>query len=287
MLPKIDVPVFHTPAGVPYLKGPGAIMIARPMVDLSGMKNFLDGYDPALSFSLYLDDPDELPPAEALTKVAGQLCYLSFGPKRSTNARAQGYFENIKASKHGSVLEHAVFSFVLYGVTRSVTHELVRHRAGTAISQVSQRYVDGTRLRFVEDIPFQLVGELHERFIRRIEYLHREYHEIADILMDQQSRGLSILSGDAKTDLRKKVQQTARECLPNETEAPICLSGNVRAWRHICEMRASEHADIKVRAALMNVFHCLRAEAPMLFEDYEVIKLPDGTEAVRTLHSKV
>ncbi len=287
MLPKIDAPVFYTPSGVPYLKGPGAIMIARPMVDLSGMKEFLEGFDPALSFGLYLEDPDELPPAEALSKVAGQLCYLSFGLKRSVNAQAARYLDNIKESKHGSVLEHAVFSFILYGVTRTVTHDLVRHRAGAAFSQVSQRYVDGTRLRFVEATPFQEIPELHERFIDRIERLHREYHEIGSILTLHQARGLPILAGESKTDQRKKVQETARECLPNETEAPICVSGNVRAWRHICEMRANEHADIKIRAAIMNVFRCLIQEAPLLFEDYEVVRLPDGTEALRTPYLKV
>ncbi len=287
MLPKIDAPVFHTPNGVPYLRGPGAIMIARPMVDLSGMKEFLDGFDPALSFGLYLDDPVELPPAEALSKVAGQLCYLSFGPARSMNERASEYLERIKESKHGSVFQHATFSFILYGVTRTVTHDLVRHQAGTGYSQASQRYVDGTRLRFVEATPFQRIPELHDRFIRRIEFLHREYHELGEILTIHQAQGIPILAGATKTDRRKKVQETARECLPNETEAPICVSGNVRAWRHICEMRASEHADIKIRAAIMNVFRCLRKEAPMLFEDYEVVTLPDGTEAVRTPYLKV
>jgi thymidylate synthase (FAD) len=88
----------------------------------------------------------------------------SFGPKRTTNDRAERYFANLSSSGHGSVYEHASFSFLCYGISRSTTHEVVRHRAGTAYSQLSQRYVSGKVLRFVERPEYQEVPALNARF---------------------------------------------------------------------------------------------------------------------------
>ena len=96
--------------------------------------------------------------AQAVTEFAGRLCYLSFGQDatlegghktiagRTTN---QDYLTNILKTKHGSVLEHAVWSLLLEGISRSLTHELVRHRAGLGYSQLSQRYVDESNIAFV------------------------------------------------------------------------------------------------------------------------------------------
>ena len=96
-----------------------------------------------------------------------------------------------------------------------------------------------------------------------------------------------MLSGEARTDLRKKVQQTARSVLPNETEAPIVVTANARAWRHIIEMRASDHAETEIRALALRIYLCLVAVEPILFEDYRLVAFPDGTFGVETDFPKV
>ena len=170
MLPRVTARVYHTPRlDVPYLKSPGVALISLPHVDLSGCDDYLDNFGPELGFQEYLADPDPLPPAEQLVKYAGQQCYLSFGPKRSWNKDVAKYLTNIKQSGHGSVLEHAVFVFDVWGVSRSLTHELVRHRSGWGYSQLSQRYVDGSALRFVERPEYQGEPALHHRFEDNIE----------------------------------------------------------------------------------------------------------------------
>ena len=128
--PTIHSDTHLTKAGTPYLKKPGVVMLARPQTNVAGLKGFLEGFDPALGFPDYLNDPTELPDSSQLCKTAGQLCYGSFGPRRTTNENAAAYFGRLTSAGHGSVLEHASFSFLLYGISRSVTHELVRHRAG-------------------------------------------------------------------------------------------------------------------------------------------------------------
>jgi thymidylate synthase (FAD) len=285
--PAIHPPVLHTPNGTPYLQHPGVVMISKPDVNIQGLRPFLEGFAPELGFTSYLDDPTILPPAEQLVKVAGQICYASFSDRRTHNANAQGYFNNILGSGHGSVLEHANFSLFFYGVSRSTTHELVRHRAGTGFSQLSQRYVSGAVLRFVERPEYIGIPLLHDRFERRVDTASRDYAEISEVLLRLQNADERILSAERKTDLRKKVQQAARSVLPNETETFLVVTGNMRAWRHILTMRASEHAETEIREMAMGAFRCLQAVTPMLLDDFTVKDYIDGTQVVEPRYPKV
>jgi thymidylate synthase (FAD) len=285
--PAIHAPVFKSAQSTPYLTTPGAALIAKPQVELSGIKNFLTGFDTGLSFADYLNDPTALPSGTQLCKIAGQTCYASFSPKRTTNRDAERYFKNIMESGHGSVLEHANFSFLLYGISRSLTHELIRHRAGFGFSQLSQRYVSGRVLRFVERPEFQDRGKLHQLFLERIDRAYAEYHQLADLLAAEQESGMAILSAEAKTDLRKKVNQAARGLLPNETETIMVITGNARAWRHVIEMRASDHSELEIRALAVRLFLCLRQIEPILFGDYQLNELPDATYSISTPNRKV
>lgn len=283
----IGSPVYYSPGNTLYLRKPGVSIIAHPRVNLAGLADFLNGFDKSLNFLEYLNDTAELSDGAQLCKVAGQLCYMSFGTGHTSNNRAEKYFFNIKSSKHGSVLEHASFSLLLYGISRSITHELVRHRAGFGFSQVSQRFVSGKVLRFVERPEYVDDEELHTLFLKRIERASDEYATLANRLIELQHMGTRILSAEARTDLRKKVQQCARSVLPNETEAPIVVTGNARAWRHFIEMRASAHAEIEIRELAVRIFLCLAQVEPILFSDYTLEKLEDGTHIVTTNFEKV
>jgi thymidylate synthase (FAD) len=284
--PAIHAPVSHTEAGTPYLRAPGVVMLARPRTNVAGLAGFLEGFDPELGFPEYVNDPTPLPDSTQLCKTAGQLCYASFGPRRTKNENAAAYIERLTSAGHGSVLEHASFSFLLYGISRSVTHELVRHRAGAGFSQVSQRYVSGAVLRFVERPEYQGDDALHRLFEERADRAAAEYEKMAERLLEHQEGGNAMLSADYKTDARKKVQQTARSLLPNETEAPMVFTGNVRALRHILEMRADAHAESEIRNLAVRLFLCLREADPILFGDYVLGTLPDGTHTVTTEHRK-
>jgi thymidylate synthase (FAD) len=283
--PHLHSEAFHTPAHTPYLKHAGVVMIAKPDVETEGLRPFLEGF--GLDFAQYLDDPTELPPAAQLSKTAGQTCYASFGPKRTYNEKASRYFANQREGGHGSVLEHASFSFLCYGISRSNTHEVVRHRAGTAYSQLSQRFVSGRVLRFVERPEYQQHPALHKRFEERIDRAAADYEEIADELLALQDEGDARLVAEARTDRRKRVQQTARSVLPNETETLLVMTANVRAWRHTIEMRTDPHAEAEIRDLFFRIFLCLREAEPILFDDYRVETFPDGTYGATTDWRKV
>ncbi|MCS7184020.1 MAG: FAD-dependent thymidylate synthase [Patescibacteria group bacterium] len=289
--PIINSQVYYTAQGTLYLKEPGVIMIAQPKIRIENTEEFLKGYQN--EFEEYLKDPNKLTSGTQLIKFSAQLCYMSFGPKRTWNKDAERYFENIISSGHGSVLEHSYYTFLLYGISRSLTHELIRHRAGFAYSQQSQRYVSGNLIRFVERKEFQQDQELHRLFEMRIDKIKKEYDEIYNLLKEKQE-SLSILgqsdkeeNSHLKTELRKKLNQCARAIFNNETEAPIVVTANIRAWRHTIEMRANNYAETEIRELFFRIFLCLAIVEPILFKDYEIIKYDDGFYGVKTKWKKV
>lgn len=276
--------VHRTDRGVPYLTQPGVAVISRPETALGAAERFLEGF--GRGYARYLEDPTHLGPEAALTKFAGQLCYMSFGEKRTWNADAAKYFANLKSSGHGSVFEHAHTSLLLYGISRAATHEIVRHRT-FAYSQVSTRFVSSEVLRFVERYEFSREPSLHAKFIERINRTYGEYLDLAKAITHLQEEGSPLLRGARRAESRKKVQQLARMLLTHEAEAPLVMTGNVRSWRHFIEMRASEHADTELRILAFCIYQVMKSLEPLFYDDYEVVDLADGTRCVRTKFMKI
>lgn len=270
---------YKTSRGTVYLKEPGVALLSKPEFEPTAVRSFLEGFEDTFDAEDYVNDfyqsqwpntpryanPLTMDDGASLVKFAGQLCYMSMGEQRTRNADGQKYLDHIKESGHGSVLEHANYSFLFWGIDRSVTHELVRHRAGMAYSQVSQRYVSGKTLRFVERPEYQNDTMLHLLFEQRIDAARENYDRVAEMLQNS----MPNLKGMARTDARKAVNQTARSGLPNETEAPIVVTGNARAWRHVIEMRASKFAETTIRKLFGTVCSILKDVSPLIFSDYE------------------
>lgn len=255
-----------TVKGTYYFDCPGIKLISYPINLIHTINGFLDGFDPSLDFDNYLNEyTTVLPDCDELVKFAGQLCYLSLGPKRTMNDQAARYFQHIKESGHGSVFEHANFSFLLWGISRTFTHELVRHRAGFAFSQVSQRYVDGKALRFVKRPEFDINTLLSSRFEDIIDSAVYEYDVAATRLLEAMSQQLEALPA---TDRRKAVNQAARAVLPNCTEAPIVVTANARAWRHFLEMRCAKPAEPEARIVAYGIWKALNGASEFMFNDY-------------------
>lgn len=223
-------------------------------------------------------------PGQALTEFAGRLCYLSFGadagvegghkliPGRTTN---EEYIRNILRVKHGSVLEHAVWSFLFEGVSRALTHELVRHRH-FSYSQLSQRYVNESHVAFVLPPEIEEGSEAFDLWRRSCERALEDYRTLLGLVEAQ------VQEEPSARMRRKRARQTARSVLPNATETKIVVTGNARAWRHFVELRGSEGADTEIRRLAVAVLRVLQAEAPSLFDDYRVVRTEDEHEIVET-----
>lgn len=294
------VPTIHaTPAGTLYLKEPGAALVARPQFIPQGATKFVNSFEEVDAVDYENDWYEEgceqhperdmqpyhkLDAGTALAKFAGQTCYLSFGEKRTRNDEESvaRYFDNIKSSGHGSVLEHVNYSIVFWGLDRSWSHEAVRHRAGFGFSQLSQRYVSGKFLRFVERPEYQDNEKLHRMFERHIDRCYTEYEERAAVLSEQ-LRGSAEFEKMSPTERRKAVNQAARSCLPNETETAIVITGNVRAWRNLLDQRANKHADKPIQGMAKAAYAILFEQSKVLFSDY----VADETGALSTPYRKV
>ncbi len=253
------------------IREPRVYLVGRQNVDGGEVDRFLDEY--GMSW-----ETDTEVGGEQLAEAGGRLCYLSFGKGRKSNAE---YIGNIVAQKHGSVLEHAVWNFIIAGVSRSFTHELIRHRAGWGYSQLSQRYVDESMANYIEPDIIAEDEELHAVWLRAVEASHGAYLELVQGLM-------SKLAGmEDRTQRRKLARQAARSVLPNATETMIFVTANARALRHFIELRGSEWAETEIRKVALALLRLMQGEAPNLFADYEVVRLADGTEVARTEHEKV
>ena len=221
--------------------------------------------------------------SELIVELAGRVCYMSWGDKqfRKTNA---DYVGNLINQGHGSVLEHAVWDLLITGVSRSLTHELVRHRAGTGISQLSQRYVDESTADFVEPPVIAGDPELHATWLRSIEASHQAYKELVEGLAKRvQERHPDL----PRTQRLKMAREAARSVLPNATETKLLFSANARALRWIITLRGGEGAEPEIRRLAVKLARLMQQEAPNLFNDIEIVRLNDGTEGVRVAHQKV
>jgi thymidylate synthase (FAD) len=264
--------------GPTIIREPRVYLVGRQVMDREAVDSFLDEYGMTW-------ETDTEVGGEQLVESAGRICYLSFGKGRKTNKE---YIENLMSMKHGSVLEHATWDLIIAGVSRSFSHELVRHRAGWGYSQLSQRYVDETMANFVEPEIIARDERLHELWVRSVKASHQAYVDLVEGLMDVMSEK-AVASGETvnKTHLRKQVREAARSVLPNATETMIFVSANARALRHFIELRGSEGADAEIRRVAVKVLRLMQAEAPTLFGDYTIETLPDGSEVASTAWQKV
>ena len=216
--------------------------------------------------------------AEKLCEIAGRLCYMSYGKGRKTNHE---YLGHILEVGHGSVLEHAAWNFIITGVSRSFTHELIRHRAGFGYSQLSQRYVDEADTDFVEPDCIGDDPEMHKMFVETCEKAQDAYVKLTEKLAEK------FKDVPDRTLRRKMARQAARAVLPNATETKIFVTANARGLRNFFELRGSEHAETEIRKVAVKMLKIMQKESPSMFGDYSFRPLPDGTEEANTKFKKV
>lgn len=258
---------------------PKVYLVTRPAIDWYMVNTFMDdeGLPIADEGSLVAKEP-----SEATIEISARLCYMSFAKGRKD---IQEFIDNLLSSGDGSVFEHVNYGFVFTGISRSLSHELVRHRAGFAYSQRSQRYVDESEAGFVVPPSVLALGEGSAAYIsmvRGFQQGERAYKRAVKLLDSKLPEAI-----EAPTERRKKIRQAARATLPNATETKMFVTANVRAWRNFIEQRASPLADLEMRRLALKVLEVLQEEAPMLFGDFHIIEHNDGKMWATTTWKKV
>jgi thymidylate synthase (FAD) len=255
---------------------PRTYLISRPRFDLEAFLSFLREEQTEWVRSARATESEEI------VEIAGRVCYMSFGEKQSPR-RNGDYLHNLIKQGHESVLEHVSWTFLLAGVSRAFTHQLVRHRIGFAFSQLSQQYHEETSATFVEPAHLQQSPQALKAWRKAVEVSQQSYRVILDSLAGLEgTQGLEL----SKKEFNRAIRSAARSVLPNATETKIVITANARALRHFFEIRGSIPGDIEMREVTAALFKLVRTEAPSLFDDFSLQTLPDGTPRLTLSNSQ-
>ena len=185
--------------------------------------------------------------ASHLIEFAGRVCYRS----TDKQGRAPGFIAARIHEGHEDIIEHCSATFLIEGISRAASHQLVRHRLAS-YSQESQRYTDLSRIKQTEEevivTPPAIAAnpEAHARFTKAMQDLEEAYRELREL-------------GIRKED--------SRFLLPNASTTRLIVSMNFRAWRHFLWLRCDKAAQWEIRAVAYEVLRDLHKLSPAVFQD--------------------
>jgi thymidylate synthase (FAD) len=249
---------------------PEVFLVAHPTVEWEEIRRYLHKVGArtetdAINWANRVQNDDTVSDGEALVEFGGKYCYRSWVPEANPNVTkvtedTGAYLGNILKQGHGSVLEHANYSFVFDDVSRVFTHEMVRHRAGVAVSQESMRFVRLT------DIPFWFP-----------EWARNDNALMANsvILLEQMERHQQWMTrhfnlDDPGVPMSEKKHKTSfmRRFAPDGVATGMLCTINVRALRHIVYMRTALGAEEEIRLVFDEVARLALDATPNLMQDY-------------------
>lgn len=199
---------------------------------------------------------------EAVAVFAGRACYASWSKPVASRATTKGYLAHIIEAEHFNVMRHAVVTLYVQGISKSLTHELVRHHVGIDFSQLSQRYVDTAEMSYV--VPPAFRGDMY------LESLLEDEWSFA-----LQRYDIAVKRLEEKGKPRKQAREAARAFLPNCTETKIVVTANLQAWRNFIAQRATLHADAEIRELAVQVGWIMKKGFPAAFQDMH-LHVEDG-----------
>lgn len=281
---------------------PRVFLVAETQIDERAIADYLRnvGGHPDEGGVFSPDEGSKTSSSEQLTEFMGRLCYRSWKPELNPNVTKvregnDKYLANVIKVKHGSVLEHASASFVFHNVSRVFTHELVRHRAGTAISQESLRYVRLDDLGMWlpqcirEDVSEVLcvncngAGSYENESDRGVLATCSECwgkgtvktHEVFASAFRQAERMQVFLAehfklDDPNTDFTKKKEVTSamRRIAPDGLATTIGWTANMRTLRFVLALRTHRSAEEEIRLVFDEVGTIAQERWPNLFSDF-------------------
>jgi len=242
---------------------PKVFLIARPAIDVEGMRGYLKDVGGEAWLERRLGEADgEVQGGETLVEFGGRACYRSWEPGLNPNVTKvrtdqREYFANILRSAHGSVLEHANYSFAIRNCSRIFTHEIVRHRAGSAFSQESLRYVRLTDIGFRVPPALEPIRDQVISIVERLEEL--QVSAAKELGIDEEGIPFHV---------KKEVTSALRRLAPTGLSTDIVWTANARTLRHVIEMRTAEGAEEELRLTFDKIARIMQAEAPGLFQDF-------------------
>jgi thymidylate synthase (FAD) len=248
--------------------------ISRTEVDRAEVQRWLDFLG---VHDFVLPEEEAVSNPALLIALAGKRCYKSFDTTLNPNITKirtdyGEYFDNILASGHGSVLEHAVYSYAIENVSRVFTAEMNRHRAGWAISEGSLRFI-----RFGENIPYwvptciqdqegddvdllQRKRRTRESFVRAFTNQEDEYR-IQEKIWDMDASNHNFR-------YKKVVTSMMRRIVGLGVATGGVWTGNIRALRHVLTMRCAAGAEEEILHVFSRIAKMIKDREPLMFGDF-------------------
>lgn len=248
---------------------PKVYLIAKPQLNILGIEEFLEDNN------LTWNEPEHASDGDRLPEFAGRICYVSFGDKQGRHGNDK-YLKNLISQGHGSVLEHANYSFLVTKASRGFTHEMVRHRAGFAYSQESTHFINYNPESGNISIP-QLIKDNPDLYKRVLENAKISFENYAEIYNALRVEGID----------KKVACSLSRGMLPIGIESKLVFTGNVRALRHFMVMRGNEHNVGEIRHVALQTYDLLNKECPNMLYDMHKEEFSPGQYKIVAEHNKV
>lgn len=196
--------------------------------------------------------------AEIICSMFAKLCYKSLTLGQNANVtRIRDIEDNLKSileTAHGSILEHVNLNFITANCSRVFTHELVRHRVGTAFSQNSGRYIRLDSIDIVFDPILDPIRELCQE---------KQAADEAWYARAVEGMGLESMKNFG---IKKKVTSALRRFAPNGQANEIAYSLNLRSLRHLIMLRTGRHAEWEIRYVFNQVYNHVKKAYPLMFQ---------------------
>lgn len=250
---------------------PRIYILARPSFDAATFLKFLSAEHHEWRRTPGARGPEEI------VEAAGRICYLSFGRNQSPRTNEE-FIRNLVRMGHESVLEHVSWTFLIEGVSRAFSHQLVRHRVGFSFSQLSQQYHDEGDATFVMPPELDEVPGAAEAWKDVVNAARRAYRTLDSLLRDHEE---SLPRDLDKKEINRAIRSAARSVLPNATETKIVVTANARALRYFLKVRGGIPGDREMREVAAALLSILSSEAPALFFDFHLNRLSDGSPQVQ------
>jgi thymidylate synthase (FAD) len=262
------------------------IKLAETKVDPNAAKLLMEEYgEPALQW-LSGHSKGWTSDAEMLIEIAGRVCYRSFGTGLNPNitqirTESKDYFENVLRKGDGSIFEHGTVTFALMWVSRVFTHELVRHRTGTAYSQESLRYVRPEEIVFPEWdgwVPVEIDEATKTNFVKALQDVEQYYVSIEAKLPWEKMN----------FDQKKRLTSALRRILPQGLATVIVFTANHRTLRWLIEMRTDAAAEVEIRKVFGKIAEICMKDYPLIYGDFKITRPADNIPVYKpSLRSKV
>jgi len=256
---------------------PVVVKLADTKLDSAGVQKFMEMYNATDWFERVR--PTQTNDSEFLIELSGRACYKSYGVGLNPNVTkiredSRAYLKNVLEKGDGSILEHATVTFAFLNVSRVFTHEVVRHRAGTAMSQESLRYVRPREIGLWLPPDLESVSREFQDVVKEIA---RQYHEL-ESKFDWEKMPF---------EQKKRVTSALRRVLPDGIATNMIWTANHRTLRWVIEMRTHPSAEVEIRKVFDQVAEICMRDYPMLYSDFTKTQLADGTFQYIPKFSKV